>query len=345
MEKPPGVASASPFLTNIPLLDLPQKEIVNFARKIFNGSSRDLLFRVETDLSECQLLWEEFSPNDSLFDLWDFRLAFWRGYQYQPYFITLSFQEKVISVLPLWFDKEDNQYTWFGGSWPDENIFFTKSAKTIPLLLKLIPGKTRLFCIRGQEGIIDQGSFLEADEEKYILDLKNFSSLDDFWGTLKKKKRYNLKRDWKRIQALKPEIIVNDFSHLETLFKLNINRFKEMVLDDNKSTFLAKEKQKTFREIINLAKDYQVRMISTMIDGKIVSVDLVAIYKQTYYCLAGGCDVGNYSGLGSFANLQLIKDAIELENVDLIDFLQGDVNWKASWRLGTRPLFKFAKDA
>jgi len=49
--------------------------------------------------------------------------------------------------------------------------------------------------------------------------------------------------------------------------------------------------------------------------------------------------------LGSFANLQLIKDAIELENVDLIDFLQGDVNWKASWRLGTRPLFKFTKDA
>jgi len=29
----------------------------------------------------------------------------------------------------------------------------------------------------------------------------------------------------------------------------------------------------------------------------------------------------------------------------LIDFLQGDVNWKSSWRLGTRPLFKFTKDA
>src|SRR4030043_2332183 len=99
MEKPPGVANASSFLTNIPLLDLPQKEIVNFAKKIFNGSSRDLVFRVETDLFQCQLLWEEFSPNESLFDLWDFRLAFWRGYQYQPYFITLFFQEKVISVL------------------------------------------------------------------------------------------------------------------------------------------------------------------------------------------------------------------------------------------------------
>ncbi len=345
MEKSPGVANASSFLTNIPLVELPQKEAVSFAKKIFNGSSRDLLFRVETDLSQCQLLWEEFSPNESLFDLWDFRLAFWRGYQYQPYFITLSFQGKVISVLPLWFDKEDKQYTWFGGSWPDENIFFSRLPKTIPLLLKLIPGKTRLFCIRSQGGVTNQGNFLEMDEEKYILDLKNFSSLDDFWGTLRKKKRYNLKRDWKRIQALKPEIIINDFSHLETLFKLNINRFKGMVLDDSKSTFLPKEKQKTFKEIINLAKDYQVRMVSIIIKGKIVAVDLVALYKQTYYCLAGGCDVGNYSGLGTFANLQLIKDAIELENIDLIDFLQGNVNWKASWQLGTRPLFKFTKDA
>ena len=331
MEKPAGVVYPSSFL--------PQKEIISFAKKLFNGSSKDLVFRVETDLSQCQLLWEEFSPNESLFDLWDFRLAFWRGYQYRPYFITLSFQGEVISVLPLWFDKEDDQYTWFGGSWHDENIFFTKSVKTIPLLLKLIPGKARLFCIRDQE------SFLEPDEEKYVLDLKNFSSLDDFWGILKKKKRYNLKRDWKKIQALKPEIVINDFSHLETLFKLNIKRFDGMILADNKSTFLSKEKQKTFREIINLAKDYQVRMISTKIDNKIVAVDLVALYKRTYYCLAGGCDVGNYSGLGSFANLQLIKDAIELENIDWIDFLQGDVNWKASWKLGTRPLFKFSKDA
>jgi hypothetical protein len=345
MEKPPGVTNPSSFLTNIPLIELPQKEVVTFARRIFNGSSKDLLFRVETDLSQCQLLWEEFSPNESLFDLWDFRLAFWRGYQYQPYFITLSFQGKVISVLPLWFDKEDKQYTWFGGSWPDENIFFSRIPKTIPLLLKLIPGKTRLFCIRSQEGVTNQGNFLEMDEEKYILDLKNFSSLDDFWATLRKKKRYNLKRDWKRTQALKPEIIINDFSHLETLFKLNINRFDGMVLDDSKSTFLPKEKQKTFKEIINLARDYQVRMVSTMIGGKIVAVDLVALYKQTYYCLAGGCDVENYSGLGTFANLQLIKDAIGLENVDLIDFLQGDVNWKASWQLGIRPLFKFTKDA
>jgi len=85
-------------------------------------------------------------------------------------------------------------------------------------------------------------------------------------------------------------------------------------------------------------------MISTVIRGQVVAVDLVALYHQVYYCLAGGYDVENYSGLGSFANLQLIKDAIELESVDLIDFLQGDVNWKNSWGLEKKPLFKFSKE-
>ena len=343
MEKPPGVGNSTTFLNNIPLVELPQKEIVSFAKKIFNGSSEDLIFRIETDLNKSQILWEKFSTNQSLFDLWALRLAFWRGYRYEPYFITLSFQDDIISVLPLWFDREDQQYTWFGGSWPDENIFFTKRIDTIPLLLKLIPGKARLFCIRSQERVTDQVGLLEKDEEKYVLDIKEFISLDNFWSLLKKKKRYNLKRDWKRIQALNPKIIYDDFSHLEYLFKLNIARFDNMLLEESKSNFLPKEKQKAFKEIISLAKDYQARMIAIIINGRVVSVDLVAIYKKVYYCLGGGCDVENYSGLGAFANLKLIEDAISL-GVEKIDFLQGDLNWKASWRLTPVPLLKFAKD-
>lgn len=345
MEKPPGGNSPATFLNNIPLVELPQKEIVSVAKKIFNGASKDLMFKVETDLEKCRLLWETFSPKKTLFDLWNFRLAFWRGYHFSPYFITLSFQEKPISVLPLWFDSDDKYYSWFGGNWPEENIFFTTLKTTVPLLLKLIPGKAKLQCISPQEGITDQPKIFAVDEEKYTLPVENFKTMDDYWATLKKKKRYNLKRDLKRIDFLQPKIVYNDFSHLERLFKLNISRFDGMVLDDGKSTFLPKEKQVVFREIVNLAGDYQVRMISTLIKDKIVSVDLTAVYNQTYYCLAGGCAVGEYSGLGTFANLQLIKDAISLGNIENVDFLQGDLNWKSSWKSLPKPLFKFEKEA
>lgn len=343
MEKPPGAVTTATFLNNIPLINLPQKEIVTFVKKIFNGSSEDLLFRVETDLRKCEILWKKFSTNQSLFDLWNLRLAFWRGYRYEPYFITLSFHNDIISVLPLWFDQEDGQYTWFGGSWPDENVFFTKMPQTVPLLVKLIPGKVRLFCIRTQEGITNQENLLESDEEKYILNLDGFKNLGDFLARLKKKKRYNLKRDLKKIESQNPKVIYDQFDHLENLFKLNINRFDGMLLEEGKSTFLPKEKQETFREIIKLSGKYRVRMISTVIDQKIISVDLVAIYKDIYYCMGGACDVENYSGLGTFANLQLIEDAIQI-GAKRIDFLQGDCNWKASWKLETLPLFKYSKD-
>ncbi|MCX6725901.1 MAG: GNAT family N-acetyltransferase [Candidatus Shapirobacteria bacterium] len=344
MEKPPGGNPTSTLLNNIPLVELPQKEIVSVVKKIFNGVSKDLMFKVEADLERCHELWEIFSPKKSLFDLWDFRLAFWKGYHFDPYFITLSFQGKPISVLPLWFDTDDQQYSWFGGNWPEENKFFTTMESTVPLLLKLIPGKAKLQCISPQAGITDQPKIFAVDEEKYVLPIENFKTMDDYWATLKKKKRYNLKRDFKRIEALNPQTVYNDFSHLENLFKLNISRFDGMVLDDGKSTFLPKEKQVVFREIVKLAGDYQVRMISTLIKNKIVAVDLVVLYNQAYYCLAGGCAVGDYSGLGSFANLQLIKDAISLGDMKAVDFLQGDLNWKSSWKSLPKPLYKFEKE-
>jgi len=211
-------------------------------------------------------------------------------------------------------------------------------------LVKLIPGKVRLFCIRTQKGITDQENLLEPDEEKYVLDLDGLKNLDEFLARLKKKKRYNLKRDFKKIERQNPQIIYDRFEDLEELFKLNIDRFDGMVLGEDKSTFLPKEKQKTFREIINLANKYQIRMISVMKGQKVISVDLVAIYKDIYYCIGGACDIENYPGLGTFANLQLIKDAIQL-GTKRIDFLQGDCNWKASWKMTTLPLFKYCKDA
>ncbi|MDP3104737.1 MAG: hypothetical protein Q8M95_09035, partial [Candidatus Methanoperedens sp.] len=41
---------------------------------------------IVTDINRCFELWQEFSPQKSLFDTWEFRLAFYNGYQHQPYF-------------------------------------------------------------------------------------------------------------------------------------------------------------------------------------------------------------------------------------------------------------------
>jgi len=345
MEKPPGVNNFNAFLLGSSLFDLPQKDNDSF-KHLFNGTSKDLIFKVETNLERCQQLWEEFSFKQSVFDLWNLRLAFYNAYQFQPYFLTLSLKEEVLAILPLCYNDEESQYVWFGGNWPEDNKFFTKNNQVIPLLLNLIPGKTTLDCIEPQLGITDQSIF-KPDSEKYVLEIDSFGSLDDFLLTLKKKKRYNLKRDLKKIGELKPEFVYDNFNHLEDLFRLNMASFDHMVLVENHSTLSSLKKQEAFRQMIKLAGEYQIRMISIIIGGEIASVDFAVIYKDNYYCFNGGCNTAKFSGLGTVANLKLIEDAINLgkKRMDFLQIVQDEkaLSWKLSWKFKPLPLFKFVK--
>lgn len=345
MEKPPGVNVFNTFPLGPSSFDLPQPNTNSF-KQLFNGTSKYLTFKVETDLEKCHQLWEEFSFKESVFDLWNFRLAFYNAYQFQPYFLTLSLKQETLAVIPLWYDSEDQKYVWFGGNWPEDNKFFTKNNQIIPLLLKLIPGKVVLDCIEPQTGITDQSIF-QPDSEKYILDINGFQNLDDFLSILKKKKRYNLKRDLKKINQMKPKFVCDNFDHIDDLFRLNVASFGQMVLEENHSTLSSSKKQEAFRQMIKLAGDYQVRMNSIIIDGEIASVDFAVVYKDNYYCFNGGCNIEKFSGLGTVANLKLIEDAINLKK-KRIDFLQivddeKILSWKLAWKFRPLPLFKFIK--
>ncbi len=131
--EPPGER-----LNEFPLISLfPKTEQNSWLWK--NGYSKlapQLLVKIHSHLEECQWLWDKFSPNNSLFNLWEFRLAWFQGFGYHPYFYTLYLREKPVAVLPLWFNKEEKRYEWFGGLWPEDNHFL--------LLMKSLS----LFCLR-----------------------------------------------------------------------------------------------------------------------------------------------------------------------------------------------------
>lgn len=151
---------------------------------------KTLQLEIKTELPECQQLWEQFSPHQSLFDSWQFRLAFWHGYQFQPYFIVLKNQTGVLGVLPLWFNSELKQYEWFGSPWHEDNRFFVSDPVIIPLLLAAAPTPTILNAIATSaifpyEKVIS----FQPDEPKYLIDLTKVASLDDFLDSLKKKKK------------------------------------------------------------------------------------------------------------------------------------------------------------
>jgi len=43
----------------------------------------------------------------NLFDTWEFRYAFYKGYEFKPYFLLLKNENENLSLLPLWFDKDE----------------------------------------------------------------------------------------------------------------------------------------------------------------------------------------------------------------------------------------------
>jgi CelD/BcsL family acetyltransferase involved in cellulose biosynthesis len=152
---------------------------------------------------------------------------------------------------------------------------------------------------------------------------------------LSRKKRYNLRRDQRLILARGPNTVINRFEDLERLFELSIKRFSKR----DGSPFQDEARKKTFREIINLACKYEVRMVSIEIENEIVGVDLIAIYKGTHYCLQGAYDLEKYPGLGNYANLLIIEDAINL-GAKAVDFLEEADGWKDDW-FEPLPCFQF----
>lgn len=325
----------------------------------FINLSHKLTLKVFYKLGEIRKLWEKFNPNTSAFDLWEVRDAFWRSYRFEPYFLTIIRQkgeeQEILGVLPLWFNSDkDHQhivdfqkYVWFGSNWPEDNVFFVKDSEIIPLLLIAAPKPLELACIKPLaefDFLTSLPGFTNEEDKKFFLDLSKTSTLDDFLGQLKKKKRYNLRRDRKRILAFHPKITINENSRIEDLFSLSIKRFKEQFPDEpiEHSAFEDERRKNVFRNLITNAEKHQSRLITTIINGEVAAVEFGIVYNKTYFALNSGANILKYSGLGIFSNLLVIEDALNL-GCTKIDFLEGDNNWKESWNFAHVYQYQFKK--
>lgn len=290
--------------------------------------------RIETDLETCHQLFEEYSPKNTLFELWEFRYAFYLGDKNQPVFLIFEKNNEPLGLLPLWYEKDKDELRWFGSWWQEANTFWIKDKSLIPAIINLFPQKVLLNAIFISPRTAKKLGLL-ADDPKYLLSLEEYPTLESFLKRFNKKKRYNLRRDQKLILLHNPKTIINRFSDIEKLFRLSIKRFA----DKDESAFTSKERRHTFREIIRQAKDYEPRIVSTEINGRVVGVDLVAIHKGIYYALNGAYDLEHYPGLGNYTNLLLIQDAIDL-GAKAVDFLEVSYGWKDDW-FKPIPLFQF----
>lgn len=322
-------------------LDLAEPLRAYYLKKKPTSFLKNLRWTIVSDLKECSDLWEEFSPKESLFDLWSFRMAFYEAYKHKPCFLLLKKGNKNVGLLPLWYEKDKEKYFWFGGYWHEDNKLFVKDSIFAPILLNICPRPVHLNAVSpsAMSDLVINEEFKKftADDPKYILDLSNIKSFSDYLKKLKKSRRHNLKKDRKKIERQNPEIIIDNFNDLDNLISLSLERFKQKesngYRDEEEDDLGWKDEKRiqSFRNMIKLSGNtYQARMLTVKINGRVAGVDLIAIYNKCYYALVCGYDVKNFPSIGNYLNILEIEEAINM-GMKKIDFLQNNYQWKDRW--------------
>ena len=305
-----------------------------------------LKVKVHTEIEECYELWNKFSTNKSLFDLWDLRYAWYKGYQCKTFFYTIYENSVPLVVLPLWFDEDTKRYEWFGSWWMEDHVFFAKDQKLIDLLFTIVPKPIFLNSIEfvsPVEEIKDKRFFsiLQKDDPKNIKDISSYKTINDYLEGLRKKSRYNLKADYNRIKSLKPKVVITEGYNeksFEKLVFMNTNRFDG--IKKERSDFFDLGTQNAIRNTIKDAELYKTKFIEVYIQKKLAAIDLIAEYKGVYYTLLGGNDVDRFKGIGNYLVYLEFQDAIR-NKFKMIDCFQIDYGWKHRY-FDQREVYKLA---
>lgn len=329
------------FIQEFPLLQAIPKIKEN--RRFFeNGLSRlipRLTVKVHSSIEECYELWSLFSPNKTIFHLWDFRFAWFHGYRYPPRFYTIYEGRKPKAVLPLWYSQEQKTYEWFGSDWPEDNLFFLSDKEYLPLLFKIAPRPLSLRAIRPEDIPHGMHGLFVEDEPKYERALSEFSSLESLLASFSKKHRYHLKHEYARITELPLSIewmteSDKQLSALSHLKELSVQRFEG---EQKKSTFLSERRFSTFEHIIRNQRMYSILTVSVKVRNHFVVIDLIGIYKKNYYLLQGANDTFRFPGAGVFVTYLELEDAMK-RGMEYVDALQDDNNWKHKYFLPKKML-------
>jgi len=303
-----------------------------------------LTIKVERKIEKCYRLWEEFSPKNSIFNLWDFRYSWYQGWGFQPFFYTIYFGKKPVAVLPLWFNEIEKKYEWFGGTWPEDNCFFVSDNDFVLPLLKIAPKPILLTAIEESDTLLPfKDLYFTNDIPKYVINASFYKTFDEYLMALRKKSRHHLRYYENRFSQMvtKVELAEGDESrNLSYLKKLSIFDI-ERKEDDRFSSYRKKQRLKTFEMIYKNQGIYKIVSLYIWIGDYLAAYDILALYNKNLYLLTGASDIQRFPGLGVYITALELKKAWEI-GVELIDCMQEDYNWKHKY-FTPQPMLKFEK--
>ncbi len=290
-------------------------------------------FETVKDIKTCEQLWNSFSPDKKLFDLWEYRFCFFNK-NYMPYFIVGYENKEMIGILPLWHEKKDETYSFFGGEFPEENSFFVKDKSKIKDFLEFTPEDSFIFYILESE---KQYFDFEECSKTYFLDMRKYNNeLGAYISSFDKKHRKNLKYDLKQLEKLNYEINFNKLEDFNRMVELNIKKFGE------ESNYNDKNFVDSIKKMIEIAySQKKLNMISIKINEKTEAVEFAIIHDNIYNVLGGGRNI-EIDNIGKLMVVEHIKSALK-NNTPILNFCTSSERWKKNWHFDYEMLYKFEK--
>ena len=293
--------------------------------------------RVETDESACKRLWEEAIPKVLLSDLWEVRDCFHRSYRHAPYFIVAERAGKVVGLLPLSWNGETGQYTYFPGetwegkTWLEQNRILATDGRMLREMLRMIPERYHLRYLQPLE--MTFGSEREIDEVGYLFFPAKWDyNMDQYFLQFSHKTAKRLKKELAEWESRGLEYRYNHLSDLEILFEMNLSRYGVT------SYFSDPRFIESFRNLTALLEERGwLRITTALVDGVPAAVDLGSVYNNSYTLLGGGTSA-DFPGIAKLINVHHMTWSCQ-QKIEDVDFLCGDFNWKTLFHLTPRPLY------
>ena len=289
----------------------------------------DLRFEVVKDIQNAKILWNQFSPNQTLWDDWDFRYCFYKYYNYELFFYVGWLGDQAIGLLPLQHNGKSLEF--FGGEYMEENKLFIKPEfkDLIPKFYENIKQRTKLEYISGEDPFTQ---ILPIKDYKYIYNLSGATDvdqlLDKYFETDAKKKRRRLEKEVGEIV-----MTLNNFEDIDLMIELNIQNFGA------DSSFNQPFRKEIFHDLLKL--NHEIFLMTFSIEGKKQAVSLAIKYKDRFVSLNSGVNKEDFPDLAKCLILKKVDQAIKL-GCKVFDACAGDYGWKRHWHLEKIPQHKYS---
>jgi hypothetical protein len=295
------------------------------------------LVRSATDLDECRDIWEREIPKEQISDLWEVRDCFQRHYNHRPNFLITEDKNGVGGFFPLSWNEETKTYmyfpgeTWEGKTWLEQNHLSFSDSATLTALLEHIPGKYYLRYLQPTEAMTSTPQTIDEIGYYFLPPMYDFD-INNYYLAFSGKSRKRLIREIETFESRDFEYVYNNEADFETMVSMNLQRYGDM------SYFSDPRFLNSFRDLYHLLIERKyIRLVTIRIDGKAAAVDMGCVYNGSYTLLAGGTNP-EFPGIAKFINLHHMKWACE-NNIEKVDFLCGDFNWKTLFHLTPQPLY------